>query len=50
MGTSLAGEGEKNCVRPISTSLGAGRKWLNFAVLSKEIGIKEELVFCFSFE
>lgn len=41
----LAGESEKNCVRPISTSLGEGRKWLNSAVLHKEIGIKEELVF-----
>lgn len=47
MGTSLAGEGEKNCVRPISTSLEEGRKWLNFFFLHK-IGVKEEPV-CFAF-
>lgn len=45
MGTGLAGEGEKNCVRPISTSSVEGRKWLNFVVLHEEIGIKETLVF-----
>lgn len=44
MGTSLAGEGEKNCVRPISTSLVEGRKWLNFVVLHREIGIKRACV------
>lgn len=44
-GTSLAGEGEKNCVRPISTSLGEGRKRMNFAVFHKEIEIKEEPLF-----
>lgn len=44
MGTSLAGEGEKNCVRPISTSLLEGRKWLNFVVLHREIGIKRACV------
>lgn len=45
MGTGLASEGEKNCVRPISTSLAEGRKWLNFAVLHQEIGIKKSLCF-----
>lgn len=45
MGTGLASEGEKNCVRPISTSLAEGRKWLNVAVLHQEIGIKKSLCF-----